>query len=83
MFCLVSFCEHYSFPLPIPGLVQADFIFYLGHSLMVGETRRACRSCVARTHSLWSAFNPFRSLFSMQAGGLSFFYLFCLSKKTS
>ena len=54
VFCLVSFCEHYSSPLPVPGCVQADIIVYLGCSLMVGETSRACGSCVAATYSLLS-----------------------------
>lgn len=71
VFCIVSFCKHYSSCLPISGCVQVDFIVYFGHSLMLRETRRACGSCMAGTHSLWSAFNPFRSR-SVQAGGLSF-----------
>lgn len=71
VFCIVSFCKHCSSRLPILGCVQADFIVYLGHSLEIRETRRACGSCVAGMHSLWSAFNPFRSC-CVQAGGLSF-----------
>lgn len=71
VFCIVSFCKHCSSHLPTPGTVQADFVVYLGHSLMIRETRRACGSRVARTHSLWSAFDPFRSC-CVQAGGLSF-----------
>lgn len=71
VFCIVSFCKHYSSRLPIPGCVQADFIVYLGHSWAIRETRRACGSCVAGMHSLWSAFNPFRSC-CVQAGGLAF-----------
>lgn len=71
VFCIVSFCKHCSSRLPIPGCVQADFIVCLGHSLEIRETRRARGSCVTGMHSLWSAFNPFRSC-CVQAGGLSF-----------
>lgn len=70
------FCKHYSSHLHIPGFVQADFIVFVGHSWVIRETRRACGSCVAGMHSLWSAFNPIRSC-CVQA----FFFCFAFPRR--